>query len=204
MSDFELTTPQLKYIAQPLREFATEHGVPVTDEAILFNQRTSPEDIRRHGHFFGDHTDGLEPLNLSKEFAVSEIAETIPLLLGRLALYERGHLAAREGVSFDEITWLRLVNIHADDPRVNDILGIIGAHKTHDDPVMLDHDGHLALDDSGNVTRPPVPYTLHPFAGDSYALRLSSMQVARGFRIPMTLVDFSLPDKEYVPKDKRG
>lgn len=198
MSSFALKTPELKYVAGRLEDFAGKYGVPISDEAIHFEQQTAPDQVRRHGHTFGESSDKVKLRGLGHEFQVGEIAKTVPLLLGRLALYERGHHASKEGVSFDEVMWLRLANIQMTDPRVDDILAIVGAHRTPNDLVLLDDDSAFIFDDDGNVNNQVFPYTLHTFAGDGYNVRVSQRSPMRLPRLAVTSIDLSLPDVPYV------
>lgn len=198
MPEFALKTPQLKYVAGLLEDFATKYGVPTSDEAIHFEQQTAPDQVRRHGHAFGESNDRVNSLGIGHEFQVGEIAKSIPLLLGRLALYERGHHGSREGVRCDEVMWLRLANIRMDDPRVNDILAIVSAHRTPNDAILLDYDSAFMIESDGNVARQPVPYSLHPFAGEGYDIRVSQSSPMRMPHLAVTSIDFALPDVPYV------
>lgn len=195
MPGYELTTPQLRFIAQPLHEFANQHGITTTDADIAHAQQYTSETNRRHGHAIADSVDRLVRMGLGRKFEVPvDVPQTIPLFLGRLALYERGHLGSSEGVWMDEVRWLRLFNIPMSDPRIDDIIGIIGAHRSPDDEV------YLSTDD--DVLGRPTPYTIHPIAGDNYAIRISQTE-PHTVHLPVTLIDFSLPDKKYVPKNER-
>lgn len=203
MSSFALKTPELKYVAGRLEDFAGKYSVPISDEAIHFEQQTAPDQVRRHGHTFGESSDRVKSRGLGHEFQVGEIAKTIPLLLGRFALYERGYHASREGVRFNEVVWLRLANVQMTDPRVDDILAIVGAQRTPDDPVLLDNDSALIFEADGNIANQAFPYTLHQFAGEGYNVRVSQSSPMRLPRLAVTHIDFSLPDVPYVSVEDR-
>lgn len=189
MPTHEFSTPHIEYAARALRQFAHEHNVSTDDETISFVQDRTPDQVRRHGHAMGDSLDQMITKGFGRKFEVTtDVPRTIPLLLGRLAFYEQGHIESSEGVQSDRVRWLRLVNVKMDDPRVEDILSIVGATRSPDDPTPL----NANLDAKGEL----ILSTRHLFAGSDYAIAVSQIPYFEQYKIPFTVIDFSLPNIE--------